>query len=101
MPAYIVPLVLISTVMVFGLFLWNARRSAEEQLQTKLEKPIDIQRAVLAKSPWNVAYQRLKRILSARLTDPDVLAGADYEEGDRLVAEVAKRTRSEPPGSLR
>ena len=34
--AYFLPLVMISTIVVFGFFEWNARRSAEAQLQAKL-----------------------------------------------------------------
>ncbi|MCY6380068.1 response regulator [Hoeflea prorocentri] len=85
---YVVPLVLVSTVVVFGLFEWNARRSAEEQLQGKLEKLAEIQSAVVAESLWNVADEQIKLILAALLTDSDVLAAAVYDERDRLVAEA-------------
>ncbi|WP_281926339.1 response regulator [Roseibium album] len=87
---YVVPLVLVSTMVVFGLFEWNARRSAEAQLQAKLEKLVEIQSAVVAESLWNVADNQIKLILSALLTDPDVLAAAVYDERDRLVAEAGK-----------
>ena len=85
---YVVPLVLVSTMLVFGLFEWNARRSAEEQLQAKLDKLIEIQSAVVAESLWNVADEQIKLILSALLTDPDVLAASVHDERDRLVAEA-------------
>jgi signal transduction histidine kinase/DNA-binding response OmpR family regulator len=87
---YVVPLVLVSTVIVFGLFEMNARRSAEEQLQTKLSKLIEIQSAVLTESLWNVADEQIKLTLRALLTDPDVLGAAVYDERDRLVAEVGE-----------
>ncbi len=90
---YVVPLVLISTLVVFGLFEWNARRSAEEQLQTKLDKLIEIQSAVLSESLWNVADQQIALILTALLTDTDVLGAAVYDERDRLVAEVGEAAR--------
>jgi signal transduction histidine kinase/DNA-binding response OmpR family regulator/uncharacterized membrane protein affecting hemolysin expression len=85
---YVVPLVLISTVIVFGLFEWNARRAAEEQLEVKLDKLVEIQSAVVAESLWNVADQQIKLILVALATDPDVIAAAVYDERDRLVASV-------------
>lgn len=90
---YVVPLVLVSTIVVFGLFEWNARRSAEAQLQTKLDKLIDIQSAVLSESLWNVADDQIKLILAALLTDPDVLAAAVYDERDRLVADSVRLQR--------
>ncbi|MEO1191710.1 MAG: response regulator [Pseudomonadota bacterium] len=86
--AYVVPLVLVSTILVFGFFEWNARRSAEEQLQIKLEKLLVIQSAVVADSLWNVADEQTKLILTALLTDPDVLGAAVFDERDGLVAAV-------------
>lgn len=85
---YVVPLVLVSTVVVFGLFEWNARRSAEQQLQVKLERLVEIQSAVVAESLWNVADEQIKLILTALLTDSDVLAAEVYDERDRLVADA-------------
>ncbi|GAB5468962.1 MAG: hypothetical protein Kilf2KO_19920 [Rhodospirillales bacterium] len=84
--AFVVPLVLVSTVVVFGLFELNARRSADEQLQIKLEKLIDIQSAVMADSLWNVSDEQIKLTLTALLTDPDVVGAAVYDERDSLVA---------------
>ncbi|MGR3756169.1 MAG: HAMP domain-containing protein, partial [Tranquillimonas sp.] len=84
--AYFLPLVMISTIVVFGFFEWNARRSAEAQLQTKLAKMTDIQSAVLAEALWNVANEQIKLILAAVMTDEDVLAVSVLDERDRLVA---------------
>ncbi len=84
--AYVVPLVLLSTVVVFGFFELNARRNAENQLQTKLEKLVDIQSAVVADSLWNVADEQIKLTLAALLTDEDVVGAAVYDERDLLVA---------------
>lgn len=85
---YVVPLVLISTLVVFGLFEWNARRAAAGQLRAKLEKLLEIQSAVVAESLWNVADEQTKLILTALASDPDVSAAAVYDERDRLVASV-------------
>lgn len=84
--AYVVPLVLASTVVVFGFLEINARRSAEAQLRSKLEKLVDIQSAVIAESLWNVANEQIELTLTALLADTDVLAAAVYDEGDNLVA---------------
>ncbi|MEQ8651010.1 MAG: response regulator [Kiloniellales bacterium] len=84
--AFVVPLVLVSTVVVFGFFELNARRSAEEQLQNKLNKLVDIQSAVIADSLWNVADDQIKLTLVALMTDEDVVGAAVYDERDSLVA---------------
>ncbi len=46
--AFVVPLVLLSTIAVFGLFEFNARRDANLELQDKLDKLVAIQSAVIA-----------------------------------------------------
>ncbi len=84
--AYVVPLVLLSTVIAFGLFEFNARSSAESQLRAKLEELIDIQRKVVAESLWNVADEQTTLILKALLTDTDVEVAAVYDELDQVVA---------------
>lgn len=86
--AIVVPLVLLSTVAVFGLFEWNASRSAQAQLQTKLAKLVQIQSAVVSESLWNVADDQIALILTALLTDEDVVAAAVYDEQDELVSSV-------------
>ena len=90
--AYMVPLVLVSTIVVFGLFEWNARRSAEEQLRVKLDKLVEIQSSVVAESLWNVADEQIKLILAALLTDPDVVSAAVLDERDLVVAEAGDAT---------
>ncbi len=51
----VVPLVLLSTITVFGLFEINARRDANLTLHDKLDELVAIQSAVVAESLWNVA----------------------------------------------
>ena len=63
--AFVVPLVLLSTIAVFGLFEFNARRDANLMLQDKLDKLVAIQSAVVAESLWNVADEQIKLILAA------------------------------------
>ncbi len=84
--AYVVPLVLLSTVVVFGFFELNSQRAAEEQLRSKLEKLVDIQSAVVADSLWNVNDEQIKLTLAALMTDEDVVGAAVYDERDLLVA---------------
>ena len=84
--AYLLPLVMISTIIVFGLFEWNARRSAEAQLHVKLDKLAEIQSAVVTEALWNVADEQIKLILAAVMTDEDVLAVSVLDERDRIVA---------------
>ncbi len=83
--AFVVPLVLLSTVLMFGLFEFNARRDANLKLQDKLDKLVTIQSAVIAESLWNVADEQIKLILAALAIDPDVEGAAVYNELDKLV----------------
>ncbi len=83
--AIVVPLVLLSTIAVFGLFEFNARRDANLELQDKLDKLVAIQSAVVAEPLWNVADEQIKLILAALAIDPDVDSAAVYDERDQLV----------------
>lgn len=89
---YVVPIVLASTLIVFGFFELKARSAAEQQLHTKLDKMVQIQSAVIAESLWNLFDVQIKLILEALQTDPDVLAAAVYDDRDRLVASVGELT---------
>jgi signal transduction histidine kinase/DNA-binding response OmpR family regulator len=81
----VVPLVLLSTLIVFGLFELNAQREAQQRLEGKLQKLVEIQSAVVAESLWNVADEQIKLILKALATDPDVSGAAVYDDLDILV----------------
>jgi PAS domain S-box-containing protein len=83
--AFVVPLVLLSTIIVFGLFEINARRDANLSLQDKLEELVAVQSEVVAESLWNVADPQINLILAALASDPDVESAAVYDELDRLV----------------
>ena len=83
--AFVVPLVLLSTVLVFGLFEFNARHDANLKFLDKLDKLVAIQSAVVAESLWNVADEQIKLILAALAIDPDVESAAVYDELDLLV----------------
>ncbi len=83
--AFVVPLVLLSTVVVFGLFEFNARRDATQGLQDKLNELVAIQSAVVTESLWNVADQQIKLILAALAVDPDVLGTAVYDDSGQLI----------------
>ncbi len=84
--AVMTPLVLASTVIVFGIFEFSARQEAEQRLRDKLEKLVAIQSAVVAESMWNVADEQIKLILAALAIDPDILGAAVYDDQDILVA---------------
>ncbi|MEM7172168.1 MAG: response regulator [Pseudomonadota bacterium] len=86
----VVPLVLLATLLVFGVFEWNAQREARERLQDKLDKLVEIQSAVLAESLWNVADQQIQLILAALATDPDVSGAAVYDDFDLLIGWVGE-----------
>ncbi|MEW9921817.1 response regulator [Marimonas sp. MJW-29] len=84
--AVLTPLVLMSTVLVFGVFELSAKREAEKRLQNKLEKLVAIQSAVVAESMWNVADEQIKLVLAALAIDPDISGAAVYDDQDLLVA---------------
>ena len=86
--ALIVPVVLLTTVLVFAVAERNARAAAEEKLSNKLDKLVAIQSAVISESLWNVADDQIKLILSALEIDPDVRVAAVYDDGGILVASI-------------
>ncbi len=83
--AFVVPLVLLSTIAVFGLFEFDARRDANLELQDKLDKLVAIQSAVVAESLWNLADRQIKLILAALAIDPDVESAVVYNDRNQLV----------------
>ena len=72
--AIVVPLVLLSTLLVFGFFELTANRASEAQLRTKLKAVVDIQALVLQEPVWNVADDPIALALEALLTDSEVVA---------------------------
>jgi signal transduction histidine kinase/DNA-binding response OmpR family regulator len=86
--AFIIPLVLVSTMVVFGLFELNARREASQRLEDKLNKLVQIQSSVVAESLWNVADEQIQLILAALANDPDVKGAVVYDESDLPVGKV-------------
>ncbi len=86
--ALIVPLVLISTVIVFGISELTARREANRKLHAKLDQIVEIQSAVLSESLWNVAEEQIALILAAIAIDTDVLGVIVYDESNNPIASV-------------
>ena len=93
--ALIIPLVLISTMIVFGLFELNASREANLRLQEKLDQLVAIQSSVVAESLWNVADEQIKLILAALAIDPDVKGAVVFDEIDLPVGMVGDIDRME------
>ncbi len=84
----VVPLLLLSTGLVFGVSEAIARRDAQERLQKKLEELVAIQSGVLSESMWNVADEQIALILSALAIDPDVLGAVVYDESGNVISAV-------------
>ncbi len=93
--ALIVPLVLISTMIVFGLFELNARREADLKLRDKLNKLVTIQSSVVAESLWVVADEQIKLILTALAIDPDVKGAVVFDDADLPVGMVGETDQME------
>lgn len=85
---HVVPLVLISTLIVFSLFEWNARKTAAKQLSVKLEKMVAVQSGVIAGALWNLADDQIHLILEALLADPDVVAAAVIDDNETPIAKI-------------
>ena len=88
--ALIVPLVLLSTVIVFGIAELAARREANRKLHTKLIEIVEIQSSVLSESLWDVADEQVKLIVAAIAIDPDVLGAIVYDDSNSMVASVGE-----------
>jgi uncharacterized membrane protein affecting hemolysin expression len=78
--ALMVPFIVISTVIVFGLSEYTARRDAKQQLYAKLDALLEIQSAVLTEPLWNVADHQVELVLQAIAIDPDVLGAVVFDE---------------------
>jgi sigma-B regulation protein RsbU (phosphoserine phosphatase) len=83
--ALVVPLVLLSTFAVFGLFELNARRDANLKLEEKLQKMITLQSSVISEPLWNVSDEQIELNLAALAIDPDVLGVAVYDVDGILI----------------
>jgi class 3 adenylate cyclase/uncharacterized membrane protein affecting hemolysin expression len=86
--ALVIPLVLISTTIVFGLYELNASSKAERRLRDKLNKVAAIQSSVLAEPMWNVANEQIKLILTALATDSDVSGAVVYDESKKIIGSI-------------
>ncbi len=86
--ALIVPLVLLSTVIVFGISELAARREANRKLHGKLDELVEIQSAVLSEPVWNVADEQIELILAAIAIDTDVLGAIVYDETNNPLGAV-------------
>jgi class 3 adenylate cyclase len=88
--ALIVPLVLLSTVIVFGISELAARRDANRKLHAKLDELVEIQSAVLSESLWNVADEQVELILAAIAIDPDVLGAIVYDDSNNMITSIGE-----------
>jgi class 3 adenylate cyclase len=86
--ALIVPLLLLSTVIVFGISELAARREANRKLHDKLDELVEIQSAVLSEPLWNVAEEQIELILAAIAIDTDVLGAIVYDESNNPMSAV-------------
>jgi len=88
--AVVVPFLMLSTAIVFGISEVTARRDADQKLQEKLSDLVAIQSAVLAESMWNVADEQIELILAALAIDPDVRAAAVFDESGNEISSVGE-----------
>jgi sigma-B regulation protein RsbU (phosphoserine phosphatase) len=86
--ALIVPLILISTAVVFGISEMTARNKADARLNDKVNELVEIQSSVLSEALWNVANRQIELILAAVAIDPDVLGAIVYDELDQPISSI-------------
>lgn len=86
--AIAVPLVLLATFGLFAVTQINAQRVATFDLQSKLQKMVAIQSALLSEHLWNVDGKQVSLILAAMAIDPDVLGAVVYDESGAVVDRV-------------
>jgi class 3 adenylate cyclase len=84
----IMPLLVLSTAVVFGISEYAERSDAADDLQDKLNKLVEIQSAVLSEPLWNIANQQIELILAAISIDPDVQGARVFDETGEIVAVV-------------
>ncbi len=86
--ALIVPLILLSTAVVFGISEMTARNEADARLSDKVGELVEIQSAVLSEALWNVADRQIELILAAVAIDPDILGAVVYDETNNPVSSI-------------
>lgn len=88
--ALMVPFIVLSTIVVFGVSEYVARRDANQQLHAKLRALLEIQSAVLTEPVWNVADDQVELVLKAIAIDPDVLGAVVFDESGDAIAAVGE-----------
>jgi signal transduction histidine kinase len=94
------PLVLLSVVLLFGAFEYNAYTRALDELDAKLERIVASQSAVLAESVWNLDTERIQLILQANADDPDIRSLVVYDDMGNFLGGVGQADRSIWSGPL-
>ena len=69
-----IPLILISTVLLFGVFEWYTYRNAQQALDEELNNILVTQSEALALPVWNYDQKQVELTLSAMRTNPNVVA---------------------------
>ena len=88
---FVVPLVLLAILLVFGIFEYKTHRTEADELRTKLDQVLRIQSAVLSAPVWNLADEQIELIVTALLVDPEVLEVAVFDEKGGLILAESKR----------
>ncbi|MGI9316567.1 MAG: PAS-domain containing protein, partial [bacterium] len=93
--AITIPLVLLSTIALFAVIQLNAQRTANRDLNNKLQEVVAIQSASLAGPLWNVDEKQVSLILAAMVIDPEILGAVVYDETGSVIAEVGVMTAAD------
>lgn len=93
--AITIPLVLLSIIALFAVIQLNAQRTANRDLNNKLQEVVAIQSASLAGPLWNIDEKQVSLILAAMVIDPEILGVVVYDETGSVIAEVGVMTAAD------
>jgi signal transduction histidine kinase len=83
-----VPVVIVATVVLFGIIELQSTRYEREQLQSTLQNRIALERSVVAEPLWNLDVSGVTLILKAIVNEPNVMGAAVYDNAGRVFASV-------------
>ena len=95
---FVVPLVLLAILLVFGFFEYRSDRVEAEALRAKLDRVLRIQSAVLSAPIWNFADEQIELIVTALLVDPEVLEVSVFDDAGDLI--LARKNRGDDLGAI-
>lgn len=86
--AITIPIVLISTGVLFIVSQISFQQTATNDLEAKLKDVSNIQSISLGGPLWNVDDKQVSHILAAMVIDPEIVGAIVFDESDKIIAQV-------------